>query len=160
MTEEPSRRPFQDGRAIFLRNWPYAWGLLEVPASTVFGKVGISTVPGSFATLGGWHLGINRYSKHPREAELFVRFMTSRASQSAMATTGEFSPAYRSLYRSDDPLLAIFESARPRPVTPYYMMISQVLQIEISAILAGIRPPEEALASAQEQVEHILEIER
>ena len=38
------------------------------------------------------------------------------------------------------------------------MMISQVLQIEISAILAGIRSPEEALASAQEQVERIIGI--
>jgi multiple sugar transport system substrate-binding protein len=169
MTEEPSRRPFQDGRAIFHRNWPYAWGLLQAEGSTVRGKVGVSTVPGSFATLGGWHLGVNRYSKHPEAAERFVRFMTSRAAQKKMTTTGEFHPAYRSLYEDAellafDPfigeLLPIFETARPRPVTPYYMMISQVLQIEISAILAGIRPAEEALASAQEQVEHIVEIER
>jgi multiple sugar transport system substrate-binding protein len=169
MTEEPSRRPFQDGRAVFHRNWPYAWALLQGEGSAVRGKVGVSRVPGSFATLGGWHLGVSRYSKHPEAADRFVRFLGSRASQKAMTTTGEFHPAYRSLYRDRellafDPfiaeLLPIFETSRPRPVSPYYMMISQVLQIEFSAILAGIRTPEEALASAQEQVEHIVEIER
>ena len=49
--------------------------------------------------------------------------------------------------------------ARPRPVTPYYMMITQVLQPEFSAAISGIKKPDDALASAQKQVEHILEAE-
>ncbi len=168
MTEEPARRTFQDGRAVFMRNWPYAWSLMQSEGSAVRGKIGMTVIPGSAATLGGWHLGVNRYSRHPDAAERFVRFMTSRAAEKRMTMTGEFHPALRSLFADPEllakyPFLAslvpIFESARPRPVTPYYMMISQVLQVEISAILAGLRTPEAALASAQEQIEHILEIE-
>jgi multiple sugar transport system substrate-binding protein len=52
-------------------------------------------------------------------------------------------------------LYGVFLQARPRPVTPYYMMISQVLQPEFSAVLAGIKSPEDALDSAEKQVRHI-----
>jgi len=47
-------------------------------------------------------------------------------------------------------------NARPRPVSPYYMMITQVMQPEFSAALAGIKTPEMALISARKQIEHIL----
>ena len=46
--------------------------------------------------------------------------------------------------------------ARPRPVTPYYVMISQVLQSEFSAVLVDRKTPEAALAAAQAQIEQIL----
>src|SRR5262245_42325935 len=39
--EELTRRAFQDGHAIFLRNWPYVMDLVEQPGSPVRGKVGI-----------------------------------------------------------------------------------------------------------------------
>jgi multiple sugar transport system substrate-binding protein len=45
-------------------------------------------------------------------------------------------------------------------VTPYYLMITQVLQPELSAAISGIKTPEEALTSAQKQVEHILMFEK
>ena len=47
--------------------------------------------------------------------------------------------------------------ARPRPVSPYYMM-SQVMQPEFSAALSGIKEPEEALRSAEKQIKHILRV--
>jgi multiple sugar transport system substrate-binding protein len=50
----------------------------------------------------------------------------------------------------------IFEQARPRPVTPFYIMISQVLQSEFSAVIAGVKPADMALQSAQTRVEKIL----
>jgi multiple sugar transport system substrate-binding protein len=53
-------------------------------------------------------------------------------------------------------LYDVLEHARPRPVTPYYMMISQVMQPEFSAVLSRIKEPEEALRSAKEQIEFIL----
>ena len=50
--------------------------------------------------------------------------------------------------------------ARPRPVTPYYPMITQVMQPEFSAALVGVKSPEEALRSAGRQIRHILGGER
>jgi multiple sugar transport system substrate-binding protein len=49
----------------------------------------------------------------------------------------------------------MIERARPRPVTPYYPMITDALQAEMSAALVGIRPPAEALRRAQAFVDHL-----
>lgn len=174
LTEEPSRRIFQSGRALFMRNWPYAWTLLQAEGSPVRGKVGAAMLPAfeghrPYATLGGWHLGVNRFSEHPEAAEKLVAFLTSRAAQKSLTLHAEYHPTRRSLYRDPellehDPFLEelepILEGARPRPVTPFYIMISQVLQLEISGALAGIRTPEEALESAQRQIDHVLEVEQ
>lgn len=173
LTEEPSRRIFQAGRALFMRNWPYAWKLLEAEGSLVRGKVGAAMLPAfeghsAYATLGGWHLGVNRYSRHPEAAEELVAFLASRSAQKYLTLHAEYHPTRRSLYQDPellrhDPFLEelapILERARPRPVTPFYIMISQVLQLEISGVLAGIRRPEEALSSAGRQIEHLLEVE-
>ena len=169
-TEEPSRRIFGSGKAVFLRNWPYAWSLFQQSDSRVKGKVGIAVLPhfsghDSAATLGGWQLGVNHYSRHPKEAAEFVEYMTSAQAQKSLALAYGLNPSRRALY--DDPdliaaqphmaqLRVIFDHARPRPVTPHYVRVSQVLQSEFSAVVAGLKTPEDALASSQDQVEAIL----
>src|SRR5262249_30997969 len=65
--EEEPRRAFQDGRAIFLRNWPYAWAELQKQGSPVRGKVGFGPLPSATGepgagTLGGWQLAVNAQS--------------------------------------------------------------------------------------------------
>ncbi len=169
-TEEPSRRIFGSGKAVFLRNWPYAWTLFQQSDSPVRGKVGITVLPhfpghDPAATLGGWQLGVNRHSRYPKEATAFVHFMTSAEAQKALALAYGLNPSRRTLYEDIDliaaqphlaQLRAIFDRARPRPVTPQYVRISQVLQSEFSAVVAGLKPPDDALASAQEQIEAIL----
>ncbi|MBI3995558.1 MAG: ABC transporter substrate-binding protein [Nitrospirae bacterium] len=168
--EEATRRIFGEGRAVFLRNWPYAWNLFEQPGSKIRGKVGVSPLPGfpghpSAATLGGWQLGVNRYSRHPKEAEALIRFLTSAEAQRWMAIEIGYKPTRTALYR-DRKLMAaqpfmtglygIFQTARPRPVTPYYLMLSQVMQPEFSAAMVGLKSPEAALEDAQLQMNHIL----
>jgi multiple sugar transport system substrate-binding protein len=168
--EEPTRHIFGKGKAVFMRNWPYAWNIYQREGSPLKGKVGISVLPAfpghrSASTLGGWQLGVNQYSKHPEEAERFIRFMTSSPSQKFLSLTIGYKPTRKVLYKDEDlirvqPFIAslyeVFEHARPRPVTPYYMMISQVMQPEFSAVLTRIKEPEEALRSAREQIEFII----
>lgn len=172
--EEPTRHIFENGRALFMRNWPYALNIFEKESSTVKGKVGVSPLPSfpgkeSASTLGGWQLGINRYSKYPEAAERLTKFLTSSESQKVLALTIGYKPTKKSLYKNEDlikqhPFIAnlyeVFMKARPRPVSPYYMMITQVLQSEFSAAISGIKTPEEALNSIHEQIEHILGVER
>lgn len=174
LVEESSRHIFGNGRAIFMRNWPYAWNIFERDGSPVKGKVGVALLPAlpgkiPASTLGGWQIGINRFSKHPGEAERFVRFLTSRESQKTLALTIGYKPTRRSLYNDPDlkkhqPFITslhdIFLSARARPVSPYYMMITQVLQPEFSAAISGIKTPVEALSSAERQVQHVLGMDR
>ena len=172
--EEPTRHIFGNGGALFMRNWPYAWNIFERPGSPVQGKVGVTLLPSfpgkeSASTLGGWQLGINRYSKHPEAAEKFIRFMTSPAIQKTLAVTVGYKPTRKVLYQDRDlvreqpfitGLYDVFMKARPRPVSPYYMMMTQVMQPEFSAALSGIKTPETALRSAQKQIEHILRSEQ
>ena len=75
--EEMSRREFGAGRAVFLRNWPYALSLFEAEGSPVRGRVGIAPLPGGGA-LGGAHLGINRRTPHPDLAWALVEYLVQR----------------------------------------------------------------------------------
>lgn len=170
LTEEPAREIFNKGSAVFLRNWPYAWRPLEQEGSAVRGKVALAPLPhfpghSSAATLGGWQLGVNRYSRHPEMAERLVQYLTSAQAQKALAKTYGYNPPRRSLYK-DEGLLAVqphlrtlvtvYEQARPRPVTPQYVRVSQVLQGEVSAVVAGLKSPEAALTEAQRAIGEVL----
>jgi multiple sugar transport system substrate-binding protein len=172
--EESTRHIFGNGRALFMRNWPYAWNIFEKEGSPVKGMVGVTLLPSfskgpSASTLGGWQLGVNKYSKHPEEAEKLVEFFALPESQKILAITLGYKPARRSLYSDkelikEQPFIAglydVFMNARPRPLTPYYMMITQVTQPEFSAALSGIKTPEESLKAAQRQIDYILAAER
>ena len=169
-TEEPSRHLFGQGRALFLRNWPYAWRAFQDPSSRVHGKVGIAELPRfpdgrSAPTLGGWQLAVNAASLHQEESKALVKFLTGEKAQRRLAVAYGFQPARPALYR-DAELLAtqpfvgrlarVFAAARPRPVTPQYVRVSQVLQSDFSAAISGLRTPQAALAHAQRRIEAIL----
>ncbi|HSD43172.1 MAG TPA: ABC transporter substrate-binding protein [Burkholderiales bacterium] len=161
LTEEPTRVIFGRGGALFLRNWPYAWRLLEREGSPVRGRVGVSVLPhapghAAAATLGGWQLGVNAHSPRPESAERLAAFLAAAPAQKALALAYGYSPPRRSLY--DDAelaaaqpfiarLRAVLEAARPRPVSPQYVALSQTLQAQFSAVLTGARAPETALAA-------------
>ena len=153
-----------------MRNWPYAWALLDAEGSPLRGRVGVTALPGSAAhpgvpTLGGWHLAINRFSSHPTLAWELVSFLTGDEAQRTLAAAGGLKPTRVAVYsdpraQQDDPSLALFfpllQAAQPRPVTPFYLMFSQILQGEFSAAVTGIKPGEVALHDAEQQIKRIL----
>jgi multiple sugar transport system substrate-binding protein len=161
LTEEPTRVAFGRGGALFLRNWPYAWRLFERDGSAVRGRVGVSVLPhapgaASTAALGGWQLGVSAFSPRPEAAERLAAFLAAAPAQRVLALAYGYSPPRRSLY--DDAALAaaqpflprlraVLEAARPRPVSPHYVALSQTLQAEFSAVLVGRRAPAAALAA-------------
>src|SRR5712664_3462190 len=82
--EEETRRAFQDGRAVFLRNWPYVWAEVQAPGSPVRGKVAFAPLPSSTGSpgpgaLGGWQLAVGARlpPARRRAAERLVAFLTS-----------------------------------------------------------------------------------
>ena len=168
--EELTRRAFGDGRAIFLRNWFYAMDLFEDAGSPVRGKVGIAPlpqfvdgVPAPGAT-GGSLLGVSRASRHPEAAVALARFLAGEDAQRVLAG-GSVLPTRMALY-ADPALVAkrphmpafreLARSARPRPVTPAYLMLSTSLQPELSAAVVGVKSPARAVADARHQLEHAL----
>ena len=169
-TEEPSRHVFGQGRAAFLRNWPYAWKLFQDPGSRVHGRVAVAALPHfpggrSAPTLGGWQLAVNAASRHPELAAAFVRYLTGEQAQKQLAMAYGFQPARVALYRDPQILAAqpflgqlerVFAAARPRPVTPQYVRLSQVLQADFSAAVSGLRTPADALSHAHRRIAEIL----
>jgi multiple sugar transport system substrate-binding protein len=172
-TEETTRHIFGNGKAVFMRNWPYAWNIFQKQQSPVKDRVAVCALPRfkgkpSVSTLGGWQLGINRFSRKKKAAEKFISFLTSPEIQKKMALRVGYKPTRMKLY--DDPdlkreqpfmvmLRNIFLNARARPVTPFYMAITQVLQPEFSAVITGMKTPEESLVTAQKQIQYIIENE-
>jgi multiple sugar transport system substrate-binding protein len=169
--EEEARRLFQEGRAVFMRNWPYAHSEAQKPDSPVRGRVGVAPLPtltgqpGS-GTLGGWQLALNARTPPSRQAAArrLIAHLTSPGANLLLALRYARNPPRRSVYGTDAlqaeapfiaSLLPAVERARPRPVTPYYNLISDILQSEFSAAIAGLRTPERALERAQRLVDHL-----
>lgn len=134
---------FVQGGAVFHRNWPYAWEAVNnAETSKIAGKVGISALPHfeggrSYSALGGWQFGISRYSKKPDLAWKFIAFMTSPEMQKFFAVRASQPPVRKALYEDPDVLDAnphfaslkeVFLTAYPRPRTPFYPALSNILQ--------------------------------
>jgi trehalose/maltose transport system substrate-binding protein len=84
--EDGARIPFDNGDAAFMRNWPYAYSLSQATGSAVKGKFAVTVLPHgskgpSVGTVGGWQLGVSKYSKHKDASIELVRYLTSPAVQ-------------------------------------------------------------------------------
>lgn len=175
MAEEDARRQFQGGGAVFMRNWPYAWAEAEREGSRVRGRVAISALPSHDGSpgpgaLGGYHLAVNAHTPPARRAlaiEL-ARHLTDHPAGVTLAVAYARNPARRSVYedprlRAEAPAVAtmvpLLAGARPRPVTPYYPMITDTLQAELSAVVSGLRSAEEALRRAQAFADRLMGVE-
>lgn len=107
--EEQGRRAFQEGRLIFIRNWPYQYALANATdgSSKVAGKFAAAPLPGldgpGASSLGGHALGISTYSKHQKTAMEFIKFYTNKANSQKFLELGSLAPIYTSIY--DDPAL-------------------------------------------------------
>jgi multiple sugar transport system substrate-binding protein len=150
--EEPeSLALFTQGQAIFHRNWPYAWAVAnDKEKSKVAGRVGMMPLPGftpgaGAAALGGWQIGVSRFSTKPDLAWRLAAFLTGREVQRKIALATGRAPTRIALY--DDPaiqkkipqlkpLLETFEQAVPRPTTPVYAPLSNIMQRYFSSALA------------------------
>jgi len=173
--EEEGRRVFQNGDAVFMRNWPYAWPLVNAPESPVAGKVGITVLPRGpepdgrhSATLGGWNLGINANSS-PDEVEAskkLIKFLVSKEQQVYKAVNSGQTPTLIEAY--NDPrtieandfyadLLDVFLNAEPRPISPFYAEISYEIQVAVHEVLTQQAEPEEALDNLAKNLKSIVE---
>lgn len=164
--EEEARHVFQEGRAVFMRNWPYAWNLMQKEGSPVRGKIGIVPMvsgPGgkSAATLGGWGFAISSYSRHPAKAYAVAEYFASAESQKLAFLKGGILPSRKALYSDPEVLKAaphmrdlgrVLAGARPRPMHPRWPRMSDALQMHVSAALSRQEEPAEALKAAAVEI--------
>jgi multiple sugar transport system substrate-binding protein len=169
MKEEEVRRTFQRGDALFERNWTYAWQLHQSDNSAVKGKTGIELLPhspgdSSVSALGGWHLGISKYSDMKDKAWQFVKFVTSFKIQKQMLMRIGWNPGRKDVYEDKEVLEKMprvkileeaFEHTVARPTLPYYLQVSEVIQRYVNNCLAGKETPSDALRTIAAELKQI-----
>ena len=162
--EEQTRFSFQSGQAVFMRNWPYAYALLQDQSqSSVAGRFGVTSMPAGpggmpTAALGGSALAMNAYSDQPAAAYELIDFLLQPEQMLERARIAGQFPTRRDLYETRalaDALmippadaLKVIERAVPRPVTPVYNQLSEILQISLHRALTRQQEPRAALRDA------------
>ncbi|AUZ33438.1 ABC transporter substrate-binding protein [Arthrobacter sp. PGP41] len=165
--EEESRRAFQEGKLLFLRNWPYVYNLATTEGSSkVKDVLGMAALPGKdgpgASSLGGHSAAISVYSDHKATSLDFVKFLIEEEQQKFFATQGSLAPVFSALYEDQElvaklPYLPVLktsiENAVPRPVTPFYPAVTQAIQENAYAALKGEKPAKDALSDMQKSIE-------
>ncbi|MFW9904761.1 MAG: ABC transporter substrate-binding protein [Candidatus Thorarchaeota archaeon] len=152
--EEPSRAIWNDGNAIFHRNWPYAYWLsddnafLNGTAGSYLGNeqtYNVTLMPHKngvtdhwTSCLGGWQIGLNAYSNHKDEAKDFMLWLTAPEQQKTLLFGNGDKPTRLSLYSDPDVLNSeysylvsmapAFENSIPRPAHPLYLYMTEEIQ--------------------------------
>jgi trehalose/maltose transport system substrate-binding protein len=151
--EDQTEHAFDDGDAAFARNWPYQYGIGATAGSKVKGKFSVTVLPHgasghSVGTIGGWGLGVSKFSKHKGAAIEFVRYMTSPAVEKFDAITNSNVPTIVSVAKDKavvkkNPYLKPAIANVPRVTRPgkafgtHYNEASKIIYQGINQILNG-----------------------
>lgn len=168
--EEETRQLFQSGRAVFLRNWPYVWKLVNQKDSKVQGKVGIQPMlqgagQRGGSCLGGWGLGISTTTKHPEEAWRLIQYMTSKETMRRFVLETGLISSYKSLFTEPEivakyphfpKLLEAVQQSVLRPPVAQYAQASDILQRYLSAAFTGGMSSQQAMQAAARETRNLL----
>ena len=169
--EEEARIPFTNGNAAFMRNWPYAYSSGQAAGSKIKGKFSVTVLPHgpgarSVGTVGGWQLGVSKFSKHKPAAIEFVRYMTSPAVERFNAITNSNVPTIPSVAKDKavvkaNPYLkpeiaSVARVTRPaKYLKSHYNEGSKIIYQGINQILNG-RSASSVLPGIQSKLNRIL----
>ncbi len=173
--EQDTHEVFLSGNAVFMRNWPYSYGLLTDPNQSQITpeQVGVAALPTvaagarSFSCLGGWNLMINADANRQKRdaAWTFIQFAVDAAQQRRRALDGGFLPSLRSLYDDQQilqsvPVIALGREAitniRTRPISPFYMQIAPRIARAFNRTLRGDVTGAQAVEALQKELQTIL----
>lgn len=165
--EEEARGLWQTGKAVFMRNWPYAYGLGNGDDSAVKGLFGVTTLPtgGGFdtsaATLGGWNVAVSKYGDNQEAAISLALYLANVEAQKQRAINESNLPTIISLYDDADiaaaqPIIPqwkdVFLQAVPRPSAPTlgaYNEVSSLFWSAVHDVLSGNASAADALAGLE-----------
>ena len=171
--EEDARGVWQNGNAAFMRNWPYAYVTGNAADSVIAGKFAVSPLPAEegdtpAATLGGWNLGVNKYSANPAVAADVVLYYTSPEVQLSRALELSNLPTRPAVYQDQAlldsevswfaDLLPVFQAAVARPSTataPDYLQASQLFFSAVHDVLTGQEDATTALALLEQDLQDL-----
>jgi trehalose/maltose transport system substrate-binding protein len=155
--EEDARAVWQAGNAAFMRNWGYAYPLGQAKDDkgnlpVIAGQFDVAPLPGakagmSAATLGGWELGVSKYSKNIKAAVALVVYFTGYDAQVKYILARGEAPTFLQVYDNDQiktqlPYLKadVIKAAVARPSTvsgDKYAKVSELYYTAVNDILTG-----------------------
>lgn len=159
--EDDARAVWHAGNAAFMRNWPYAYSISF--GSEAIGDVfDVAPLPAgasgrSAAVMGGWSIGVNRYSQNVEAAVAFAKHFASFEEQKRRAIRSSINPTIAAVYQDPDVIAAVpifegldavFKDAAPRPSTvtgTLYNRVSTLYSTAVHNILSGNEDAETAL---------------
>ena len=171
-TTDLSRQAFQAGDVVFMLNWGYAWAhFQEDDDSEVKGAVGVAPLPAfadnsSATCVGGFQWAMNPFSDNKDEAFQVMQYMASYDSQKQLAIAASHIPARDALYQDKEVLAAapqfgqffdVIKNARPRPLTPFYSEVSELIRTNMNAFFARAQDADTTLSEMQSGLTDILE---
>lgn len=157
--EEDTRLLFQNGRSVFLRNWPYVWILMQRNAPSMAERVAYTSMvhapdASAASTLGGWGFAVSSVCPDPDSAWNFIAFMIRPEQLKRLQQKIGVIPARKELLPAG--YAAITPNVRPRPLIPEYSQASDILQRWISAALTGHVSCKHALEQAARETRALL----
>jgi trehalose/maltose transport system substrate-binding protein len=159
LDETETLEAWQDGKAVFMRQWAQN-ALQEVRGNVIPLPSGEE---GSHGVIGGWQLGVSKFSRHPKEALEFLTFMTRYDTQYTFAERG-FLPVRPTLYndktlRANYPLFTllpnVLKTAVSRPSTVTLRRYGQVSEAIQKVLQAGNRPAQETIQTLADELSDI-----
>ena len=174
-TTQESQGVFTNGDSVFMRNWPFVFGLLSDPETSRVkpDQVDIASLPvadqadQSFTGLGGWNFMVNATAEDKLDQIwTFIEYMSAPEQQRTFALESARLPTLRSLYEDEEVLNNLpvaklgreaLENARSRPVSQYYSDMSLAMADQFNAALKGEVPVGRALENLQGELQSIVE---
>ena len=169
--EDQTANGFVSGNAAFARNWPYMYSIAAGADSKVKGKFNVTVLPHgakgpSVGTVGGWQLGVSKYSKHKNAAIEFVRYATSAPVETWNAINYSLVPTRVAVAKNKavvkaNPYLKPAVASVPRVTRPSkflkgkYNSGSKVIYQGINQILRGT-PAKNVLPGIKSRLERLL----
>ena len=173
--EQESHTAFLGGGYVFVRNWPYMFGLAADPAISSLKpkQIGVAALPveesgnRSYSALGGWNFFLNKFSTKKEQAWEFVKFMSRQSIQTEFAVKASLLPTRKSIYEDKQVLkkqpaveLAkeVTTNARPRPTHPFYSDMSLAMSEAFNESLKGISSPDGTVRDLASELQRLADI--
>ena len=164
---------WQAGKAAFLRSWASEYIADRGPTCLIRDRFDIAPLPGEArmaATLGGSGFGVSKYSLHPREAAMLVRFLSGRDEQVTRCRNTTDAPTISQLYNEPELLatnpqfphvLEVFRKGivlRPtRAAGRIYPEVSRAYWEAVHAVLTRKKSAKQAADELQVELQQMLE---
>lgn len=145
--EDGARLEFQSGGGAFQLNWPFVYPAMQEAAPELARDVRWARYPAvdpetpSRVTIGGYHLAVSAYSRHPDAAFEAALCLRSPEHQRFSAVHDGVPPTIESVYDAPEladaypmreVILAELKDAANRPLTPAYQNVSTVMAAILS----------------------------